>query len=49
MVVNGDDHLIGSAGNDVMVGRPGSDYFDRGDGFDTVMDYRPKSGRCCIK
>ena len=38
----GDDHLYGSSANDVLVGGPGHDVFDCGEGIDQVLDFNPK-------
>ena len=37
-------HVFGNAGDDVLQGGPGADYFDCGDGVDTVVDYSPTQG-----
>jgi hypothetical protein len=40
----GDDHLVANFGDDVMLGGPGANYFECGDGVDTVLDYSPSKG-----
>ena len=40
----GNDHLFGDIGNDVLIGGPGANYFDCGDGIDTVLDFDPAKG-----
>lgn len=40
----GNDHLFGDVGNDVLVGGSGANYFDCGDGIDTVLDFNPSQG-----
>ena len=40
----GDDHLVGVFGDDVMLGGPGANYFECGEGMDTVLDYSPSRG-----
>ena len=41
---NGDDHLAAGSGDDILYGGAGSNYFDCGDGIDTVVDYDPSQG-----
>jgi Ca2+-binding RTX toxin-like protein len=37
-------HLYGEAGNDILEGGRGADYFDCGDGLDVIVDYDPSKG-----
>jgi Ca2+-binding RTX toxin-like protein len=43
---SGNNHLFGDIGNDVLKGgeNSGANYFDCGDGFDTVIDFDPAKG-----
>ena len=36
--------MIAAAGDDIMIGGPGADFFDCGDGTDSVIDYSPSQG-----
>ena len=43
---SGKNHLFGDIGNDVLKGgeNSGPNYFDCGDGFDTIIDFNPARG-----
>ena len=43
---SGNNHLFGDIGNDVLKGgeNSGANYFDCGDGFDTIIDFNPAKG-----
>ncbi len=41
---NDNDHLAGVAGDDTMLGGAGANFFDCGDGMDTIIDYNPSKG-----
>lgn len=38
----GDDHLVGTSGNEFYIGGPGHDFFDCNEGIDTVLDFNPQ-------
>jgi hypothetical protein len=40
---------VGDIGNDVLKGgeNSGANYFDCGDGFDTIVDFNLRSLKCC--
>jgi Ca2+-binding RTX toxin-like protein len=40
----GNYELYGRAGYDVLIGGGGADYFDCGDGQDTIVDFDPAKG-----
>jgi Ca2+-binding RTX toxin-like protein len=40
----GNDELYSGPGDDVLIGGKSSDYFDCGDGYDTIIDFEPQSG-----
>ena len=40
----GNDHLAGVEGDDTMIGEAGANFFDCGEGMDTIIDYNPSKG-----
>lgn len=44
----GDDHLIGTSGNEFYKGGPGRDYFDCNEGIDTVLDFNTKEDTASV-
>jgi hemolysin type calcium-binding protein len=41
---SGNDELYSGAGDDILFGSNGADYFDCGEGYDTVIDFAPTKG-----
>ena len=38
------DELYSGAGDDILFGSKGADYFDCGEGYDTIIDFAPTKG-----